>query len=96
MIKVSFSQKKVIISGHANYDNYGSDIVCASVSSIVYTTINAILSFNKDAIKVSDKVDLIIDIISDDEITLKLLQNMFVLLKEVAKQYPKNIKVKEN
>ena len=43
MIKVEIENNKIEIKGHANYDDYGKDIVCASVSSIVITTINAII-----------------------------------------------------
>ena len=55
MIKISIKYeenkiKEVLIKGHALYDDYGKDIVCAAVSSIVITTVNAILSINKDSI----------------------------------------------
>ena len=55
MIKVSIKKeneriKEVVIKGHALYDTLGKDIVCAAVSSIVITTVNGILSFDKDAI----------------------------------------------
>ena len=46
-IKVNKSKdiiKEVIITGHANYAQYGKDIVCAAVSSIALTSCNAILS----------------------------------------------------
>lgn len=43
MIKVYISQKEGDISidvvGHAEYDEYGKDIVCAGVSAIVQTAI---------------------------------------------------------
>jgi hypothetical protein len=93
MIKVNINKNKIIISGHANFDNVGKDIVCASVSSIIYTSINAILSINENAIKFEDKKDLIIEIISNDNITKKLIENMILLLKELEKEYPKNIKI---
>ena len=93
MIKVNINKNKIIISGHANFDNVGKDIVCASVSSIIYTSINAILSINENAIKFEDKKDLIIEIISNDHITKKLIENMILLLKELEKEYPKNIKI---
>ena len=35
----------ITISGHANYSD-SNDIVCASVSSIMYTTVNAIMKLN--------------------------------------------------
>ena len=39
MIKVNIEDKLITIKGHANYDDKGKDIVCASVSSIVITTL---------------------------------------------------------
>ena len=43
MIKVNIKNNEITVSGHANYDDYGKDIVCASVSSLVISTVNAIL-----------------------------------------------------
>ena len=50
MIKVKLTKnnnyyKRIIITGHANYDDFGKDIVCAAASSIFITTVNSILSF---------------------------------------------------
>ena len=33
------------LSGHADYSEYGSDIVCAAVSALVINTINSIENF---------------------------------------------------
>ena len=93
MIKVIYSKNIIKISGHANYDEYGKDIVCASVSSIISCTINAILNINDKAIKYNDDKDLVIEILSSDEITSKLIKNMLELLQDLTKQYPKNIKI---
>ncbi len=94
MIKVSIKQKQIIIKGHANYDKLGKDIVCASVSSMVITTVNAILRIDNDAIKYSDNNGVTIDIIKDDEITNKLINNLIDLLEELEKQYPKYIEIR--
>lgn len=94
MIKVKVNPDKITISGHANYDEYGKDIVCASVSSIVTTSVNAIISFNDKAIKYKVKEGLIsIEIINFDDTTDTLLNNMINVLEDLAKQYPKNIKI---
>ena len=37
-----------ILSGHAGYDQYGQDIVCASVSALVINTVNSIEKFTND------------------------------------------------
>lgn len=94
MIKVSIKQKQIIIKGHANYDELGKDIVCASVSSMVITTVNAILRIDNDALKYSDNNGVTIDIIKDDEITNKLINNLIDLLEELEKQYPKYIEIR--
>lgn len=94
MIKVKVEKDSISIIGHANYSDFGKDIVCASVSSIVITSIEAIAKFNNksvDIINSSDKIDIIINI--HDDITDKLIDNMLTCLKEIEKQYPKNIKI---
>ena len=93
MIKVDYNDKVIKISGHAGFDDYGKDIVCASVSSIVYTTVNGIMNINENAIKFTDNTDMVIENISNDDITNKLLDSMLDLLKDLEKQYPKNIKI---
>lgn len=94
MIKVEIKQNNIVIKGHANYDDYGKDIVCASVSSIVITSINAALRINPNSISYKeDKDKLNIDIISNDNITSLIIENMVKMLEELANSYKKNIKI---
>ena len=93
MIKVNYNDKIIKISGHAKFNDYGKDIVCASVSSIIYTTVNGILNINKNTIKYTDNEDITIEVIDNDNTTRILINNMLELLKELAVQYPKNIKI---
>lgn len=87
--------KQITFKGHADYNDYGKDIVCAATSATYLCTVNAILSINSDAIKVTQAENInIIDIIKNDEITKKLLDNMLECLKSIEKNYPKNIKIK--
>ena len=98
MIKVNVNKKdnqidSIVLSGHAMYDDYGKDIVCASVSSIVITTVNAIIRINNDAIEYRQDDDLVITIKLHDMVTDLLIENMLELLTELEKQYKKNIKI---
>ena len=101
MLKVIVKNKnssidKINLIGHANYADYGKDIVCSAVSSIVTTTINGIISIDSDAITYEYYSDIMeINIIKHDDVTIKLINNMIDLLKSLSKDYPKNIKVKE-
>ena len=94
MIKVIVDNNKIVVSGHANFDEYGKDIVCASVSSIVITTINACMEIDEEAIYYEENDNkILIEIKKDNEVIKKLIDNMVFMLKSLEKDYPKNIKV---
>ena len=94
MIKVGVTKNRILLLGHANFDDYGKDIVCAAVSSVVITTIEAIARFDEEAIDINEaqnKLEIIIN--KHDDITDKLIGNMLNLLNELVMKYPKNIKI---
>ena len=94
MIKVELKDNLITIKGHAGYDDKGKDIVCASVSSIVITTINGIIEIDPDAIDYSDLDNEIIIIkLKEDETVNKLLNNMILLLENLEKDYKDYIKI---
>jgi len=96
MIKVHMNQKQIIIRGHADYAEYGKDIVCASVSSIVITSVNAALRIEKDSVNYKEEKDKVtINIVSENKFVLLIIENMIQMLKELALTYKKNIKVEE-
>lgn len=94
MIKVKVKLDKISISGHANYDDYGKDIVCAAVSSVIITSVEGISSIDADTLTVNNSqnnIDIIIN--KHDTITDKLITNMLNCLKEIASKYPQNIQI---
>lgn len=100
MIKVNIygNNDKIELIGHALFDDYGKDIVCAGVSSVVTTTINAILTFDENYVSYQNLKDKFeINIISHNEIVDNLINNMLDMLKNIEEDYPNNIKIrKEN
>ena len=100
MIRIQIVQnnnyiKQITLKGHANYEEYGKDIVCAAVSATYLCTVNGILSISQDSIKVTSSDDMqIIDVLKEDEVTEKLLTNMVKCLKSLEQEYPNNIKIK--
>ena len=94
MIKIEVKKNNISIVGHANFDEYGKDIVCAATSSIVITSIEALASFDKNSVDIIQNKDkLEIKINKNDNITNKLINNMLNCLKELEQKYPKNIKI---
>lgn len=95
LVKDNNKIKRVIITGHANYDDFGKDIVCASASATVITSVNASLSIDSDSLIYNEDNGLDIEVIKDDIVTTKIIDNMINNLYELEKAYPKNIEIKE-
>lgn len=102
MIRVNIESKDkkhidiIKVMGHADYDEYGKDIVCSSVSSIITTTVNGIYEIDKNYLTVEEIKDgMIINILKVDKICDKLIKNMLTLLSELEDSYPENIKVND-
>ena len=100
MIKISITRENEVITnininGHAGYDDYGKDIVCASVSSMVITTINGLLRLDNNSLKYEEKDGYInIDVLKHNETIDILILNLVSLLEELQNQYKDNIMIK--
>ena len=100
MIKVKLTKergniKNITIKGHALYDDFGKDIVCAAVSTCIITSVNASLLIDENSLSYENGNGLDINILKDDEVTTKIIDNMISNLLELEKAYPKNIQIKE-
>lgn len=99
MIKVRIKRNgsnlsEISINGHANYDIYGKDIVCASVSATVLTVLNCIMELDNSVIIVKQTCDCTAVIVQRFEKTSQtLLNTMLSCLKEIEKNYSKNLKI---
>lgn len=86
------------IKGHADYSEYGSDIVCSGITTATFTTLGLLQKvldekayqyFEKDA-------DITFEMIKKDESILvkQIIQNFIEVLENIEKQYPKHLKIK--
>ncbi len=79
------------VKGHANYDQYGQDVVCASVSSIITGGFNAFE--DKEIEEISLKEGLAkIKIVESDSAVLKL-QVIITQLETLKQAYPQYITI---
>ena len=98
MITIEIINNKTIkVLGHADYAEYGQDIVCASVSTAVYMSVNQIEVFDKShCIKTTIKEgNACIKVVCEDEIVKKVISNLIFTLRDLELQYPKYIKINE-
>ncbi len=97
MIRITISDKtdEITIIGHSGYAEAGFDIVCASVSSICITTVNALISIDEDCIEYTDRKGFLkIKIKKHGEVIDKLIGNMINMLIELQQQYKKYIEIR--
>ena len=96
MIEVIQLKNGVKIRGHANYAEYGKDIVCSAVSVLVQTLIQSVEELTADKIKYSmspGTVDIKFWCLSDQ--SKVLIDAFFIGVKGVATAYPAYVKVIE-
>ena len=51
MIVVRVREDGITVSGHANYEEYGKDIVCAGVTTLTQTLIKSLKDLTEDKIE---------------------------------------------
>lgn len=103
MIKIKIARDEHGIScismhGHAEYDQYGKDIVCSAASTIIIGGINAIaqlgyLSFISYKVDAGD-VELEIKNTKCAELQI-ILNTLLVQFQSIEENYPKYIQVQE-
>ena len=85
--------KTLIVSGHANYDKYGKDIVCAGVSAVVTGGINA-LENQIDNIKIINEENLLgVEVVNSNEYIQIVLNTILIQLETIEGSYKKYIKI---
>lgn len=92
--KVNDQLKSLTMSGHAESNEHGSDLVCAGISSIVFGALNGFdqLAENKFDIQVEPNY-VSVSATDDACIVNKLLNFVLIQLQTVENQYSQNIKI---
>lgn len=100
MINISVKKKDdkvnyIKINGHADYADEGFDIVCASVSCITITTVNALIRYDEKSVLYTESDGLLeIGIMTHDDVIDMLVLNMIDLLSNLQEQYDEFIKIR--
>lgn len=94
MIVIRVREDGVTIEGHANYAEYGKDIVCAGMTAIMRTFVKSIEDLTEDKIEYkisSGKVDIHYRNLSAKSKTL--VDSFFVGICMIANEYPEYVKI---
>lgn len=91
--KVDGDLKKISVKGHAGYDVYGKDIVCAGVSSVVTGGLNAldeIESFHIIHESGNVQIEVLDTLTNHDSI---VLSTMIIQLETIKDAFPQCVEV---
>jgi len=81
MVTITYNANQIRASGHANYAEHGKDIVCASISILLYT-----LASTGTMETIGDQTIAT----SEDKNAVRLILKG---LKLIAEEYPQNVEV---
>jgi uncharacterized protein YsxB (DUF464 family) len=93
VIKANFSinknkeYSKVELLGHALFDNYGNDIVCAAISGQFSMLELGLIGVVKSKSTITKKKDLVTISVTKDKETQILIQSFYLALKAIEINY---------
>lgn len=101
MICIEFYQRGQIrcgfrVTGHAGFDEYGKDIVCAAVTSAVQMTANGITECLKQPADVRVEDNLVLFQLPEscnNFCAVSMLNSLELHMTVLAQEYPENLKV---
>jgi uncharacterized protein YsxB (DUF464 family) len=94
MTKVNIFENGFVVKGHADYAEYGKDIVCSAISATTQTALQGLILYC-DAIYDMYEGNLSVHVARPSYASQIILKTMVLGLKEIEKEYPNHIKVKE-
>lgn len=94
MVNVTIYKDGFMATGHAEYDEYGKDIVCSAISAITQTALLGLHAFCK-TISHLEPGSIDVYIKKPNQKSNVILETMLLGLREIQKEHPLNLSVKE-
>lgn len=97
MTKISIKEVdnkiNVVVDGHADFKNFGKDIVCAGVSTALTMTINALdnLGYNIIGLEMSEGYSTFT--VESNDITRAIMKTFKEVMTQLSEEHPKNVKI---
>lgn len=93
MVDASITKYGYVVSGHADYDEYGYDIVCSAISALTQTIAISLKKYCKAKIEVISG-GVVVELSECSYESMLLLNTLMLGLIEIQDEYPKHLKVR--
>lgn len=95
MIVITRTPDSITIKGHANYAEYGKDIVCASVSTLIQTLIASLEELTEEDLSYQAEAGNVEIVFNEDlsEVAQLLVKSFFIGANGIAAAYPDHVTV---
>lgn len=98
LVKVSTTTKaktQVEVSGHAEYDTKGKDVVCAAVSALVQGAVVGLKKVLNEKVKIKKSEGFLKFEVARNDKTEIIIMTLVESLKDLSSQYPSYIKMED-
>ena len=95
LIVVKISTDGIEINGHAEYAEFGKDIVCSAVTVLVFNLLNSIEALTSDIVKyqADDPGHINIRFKNLSERGKLLVDSFFIGISEIRRAYPEHVQI---
>lgn len=97
MIEIKHKRGCVEINGHADYADYGQDIVCAAVSALTQVFVSSVEELTEDSIRYDMEAGNAFIEYENLSERAQVLRDSFLLgISMIAEEYPNNVQLTEH
>lgn len=93
MVTARITDLGYVITGHANYDEYGYDVVCAGISALTQTIALALQRYCKAKVQATSGW-LTVDVEEPDDVSNVLLHALKMGLDNISMEYPEHLQIR--
>ena len=92
MTLIQITSKEIKVNGHSGYAEYGKDIVCSAISTLIEATYNYLKATENIVELVEDEAKFEIKLIKTNENGKRIINEFKKMIDDIIEQYPEYVR----